>query len=413
MAEPYRTPSKETAVVVHGVSKKFCSSLRRSMSYGTLDLAKNLIGLRPKTDVLRRQEFWALDDISFELPRGCALGLIGTNGSGKTTLLRLLAGIFPPDRGEIAIRGRIGALIALGAGFHPHMTGLENIYLNGTILGLSKAKIRSRVDAIVDFADIGSFINAPVSTYSSGMRIRLGFSIAIQCEPDVLLVDEILAVGDLGFRAKCYGTIQSLRDSGSSIIVVSHNTTQLLKVVDQMMVLEKGHVVFHGDNHHAIALYEETIHRTKSKSVDDTTNAIVRVEACTFRNADGAETCEFRTSDDIMLEFHYDSEQDFMDVTWLVAIHSVALGSIASFTNHAAGHRVDIGKGRGCVRLRLGRVPLLAGAFEIVTHVYNGPESIVGFGMKPFTFRIVAPPTDPYRECRVVHFDSTWVGGTS
>ncbi len=403
------THSKETAVRVNGVSKKFCSSLKRSMSYGAFDLARNLVGIKPKTHMLRKQEFWALDNVSLELPRGCALGLIGTNGSGKTTLLRLLAGIFPPDKGEISIRGRTGALIALGAGFHPYMTGLENIFLNGSILGISNADIRRRLDAIIDFADIGDFINSPVSTYSSGMRVRLGFAIAIQCRPDVLLVDEILAVGDLGFRAKCYGTIQSLRDRGCTIIVVSHNTTQLLKVVNQMMVLNKGRMLYHGDNYKAISLYEEIIHKSRSLSEDNQTDAIVRVEDCVCRNEEGTETYEFSTGDNITLEFHYTSEDTFHDVTWLVAIHSVALGSIASFTNRATTHTINVNKGEGCIRLRLHKVPLLVGAYEIVTHVYDGPESIVGFGMKSFVLRISAPPTDPYVECRTVHFDSQWI----
>jgi lipopolysaccharide transport system ATP-binding protein len=203
----------EVVVSVKNISKKFCKALKRSMAYGIVDLSKNLFGIKPESTELRNEEFWALDDISFELMRGESLGLIGVNGSGKTTLLRLLAGIFPPDRGEIMIKGKVGALISVGAGFHAHMTGRENIYLNGSILGLSREEIDSKFEEITDFAEIGDFLDAPVATYSSGMRIRLGFSIATAIEPDVLLLDEILAVGDAKFRNKCYNRIGKMQNN--------------------------------------------------------------------------------------------------------------------------------------------------------------------------------------------------------
>ncbi|MBE9531297.1 MAG: ABC transporter ATP-binding protein, partial [Proteobacteria bacterium] len=198
------TPEGEVVISIKNLSKKFCTHLKRSMAYGIIDLSKNLVGIKPNTEELRRDEFWALDNMNFELKRGEVLGLIGLNGCGKTTLLRLLTGIFPPDKGEITIKGRVGALIAVGAGFHPHMTGRENIYLNGTILGMSAKELDACFDDIIEFAEIGDFIEAPVSTYSSGMRVRLGFAIAIHINPDILLIDEVLAVGDLNFSIKCF-----------------------------------------------------------------------------------------------------------------------------------------------------------------------------------------------------------------
>ena len=180
----------EVILSAKDVSKKFCKKLRRSMAYGLTDLTKNLFAIKPGSAELRKEEFWALKDIDFELRRGDVLGLIGVNGSGKTTLLRLLSGIFPPDKGEIMIKGRVGALIALGAGFHPYFSGRENIYLNGAILGISRDELDAQFDKIVEFSEIGDFIDAPVATYSSGMRVRLGFSVAIAMKPDVLLIDE-------------------------------------------------------------------------------------------------------------------------------------------------------------------------------------------------------------------------------
>jgi len=230
----------------HKVSKKFCTRLRRSMFYGITDLSRNLVGIRPNTSVLRKDEFWAIDDVSFEVQRGEVLGIIGNNGSGKSTLLRLLAGIFPPDRGEVAVRGRVGALIALGAGFHPHMTGRENIYLNGAILGMTRREIQRNEGSIIEFADVGDFIDAPVSTYSSGMRVRLGFAVASHLSPDVLIVDEVLAVGDEAFRKNCHGRLEEDSRSGRAVLFVSHNMASINRLCNRCLLLHRGRVVRSG-----------------------------------------------------------------------------------------------------------------------------------------------------------------------
>ena len=244
-------------VSVKQVSKKFCRNLKRSMAYGIVDLSKNLLGIKPKTGTLRQGEFWALNDVNFSLRKGETLGFIGINGSGKTTMLRLLTGIFPPDKGSIEVKGRIGALVAVGAGFHPHMTGRENIYLNGTILGMNKQKIHEKFTDIVDFAEIHEFLDAPVSTYSSGMRVRLGFAIAIHCEPDILLVDEVLSVGDIGFRNKSLRRMNEFREKANGVIFVSHNLEQIRELCTRVIILEKGAVVYNGDTHEGCATYEE------------------------------------------------------------------------------------------------------------------------------------------------------------
>lgn len=247
----------DTVVSVRNVSKKFCRRLRRSMAYGISDLSRNLFGLKSRTAELRKDEFWALNDVSFDLKKGESIGLIGANGSGKTTLLRLITGIFPPDDGEIRVRGRVGALIAIGAGFHPHMTGRENIYLNGTILGMKRAEINSKLQDIIDFAEIGDFLDAPVSTYSSGMRVRLGFSIAIHTEPDILLIDEILAVGDSHFRTKCYQRLSELIDKSVVFILVSHNPEAILATCQKAIYLSGGIVRSIGDVDSVMRTYEE------------------------------------------------------------------------------------------------------------------------------------------------------------
>ena len=247
--------SDDTAIKVEGLHKKFCRTLKRSMYYGSVDLLKNMVGISYDQGILRKDEFWALKEISFELKKGETLGIIGVNGAGKSTLLRLLSGIFPPDKGRIVVNGKIGSLIAVGAGFHPHMTGKENISLNGTILGMTKNEIREKYDDIIDFADIGDFIGAPVSTYSSGMRVRLGFAIAVHCEPDILLVDEVLSVGDLSFRNKCMKYMYNLRQKSRGVIFVSHNLEQIRMLCTRTIIMNKSEIVFDGDTEEALIMY--------------------------------------------------------------------------------------------------------------------------------------------------------------
>ena len=245
----------DVLIKAEGVSKKFCKNLKRSMLYGVQDITKSMVGITPKADKLREKEFWAVDDISFELKRGECLGLIGPNGSGKSTLLKILNGIIEPDKGRIQINGKVGALIEVGAGFHPMLTGRENIYINGSILGFSKKEMDRKFDAIVDFAELDEFIDTPVKHYSSGMYVRLGFAIAAQMEPDVLLIDEVLAVGDVGFRAKCFNVIAKLCKN-SAVILVSHSMPQVARICSNLSVIKKGETIFQGrDVSKGISIY--------------------------------------------------------------------------------------------------------------------------------------------------------------
>ena len=230
----------DVVIKVENVSKKYCKSLRNSMIYGLQDITRNSLGLSTHSESLRKKEFWAVNGVSFELKKGETLGLIGPNGAGKTTILKMLNGIFWPDKGKISIAGRVGALIQVGAGFHPLLTGRENIYINGAILGMNKAELDEKYDSIVEFADIGDFLDTQVKNYSSGMYVRLGFAIAIHCRPDILLIDEILAVGDLPFRAKCYNMIDKLLNEKVSIVFVSHNMPMVNRICKKVIVLNEG-----------------------------------------------------------------------------------------------------------------------------------------------------------------------------
>ncbi len=241
------------------VSKKFCRQTRPGMYYGLCDVGRSMMGMTSTSDHLRRHEFWALEEVSFSLRRGERLGLLGRNGSGKSTLLRVLAGIYQPDAGQIEIRGTVSALIALGAGFHPLLTGRDNIYLNGALVGMRKREIDERFDQIVEFAEIGESLDAPVKTYSSGMHVRLGFAIAIHATPDVLLIDEVLAVGDSAFQDKCIERVLALNRQGTAIIFVSHSTHVMERLCEKGLLLKQGKPIFLGDIRDCIGRYFEDL----------------------------------------------------------------------------------------------------------------------------------------------------------
>ncbi len=238
----------ELLVKVDGVSKVFCRDLKKSLLYGLKDSARDLISWNKNNEqstkqmerTLRDGEFLAVNNVSFELRRGECLGLIGRNGAGKTTLLKMLNGLIKPDAGRVEMRGRVGAMIALGAGFNPILSGRENIFVNGSILGLSKREIDDKLEDIINFADIGEFIDAPVQSYSSGMQVRLGFAIAVTLiQPDVLILDEVLAVGDGAFRVKCLTKLAELTKT-SATIFVSHDSLQISRACNRVIWMRKG-----------------------------------------------------------------------------------------------------------------------------------------------------------------------------
>jgi ABC-2 type transport system ATP-binding protein len=205
------------------------------------------------------EEFWALDGVSFEVPQGSTFGLIGHNGSGKSTLLKCLARIYHPDRGAVRTTGVVSALLELGAGFHPELSGRENVYLNASILGLSRRDVDARFDDIVDFAGLGQFIDSPVKNYSSGMFVRLGFAVAINVEPDVLLVDEVMAVGDEEFQQRCLSKFADLRASGRTIVIVSHGLDAVRNLCDRAALLDHGHLVGVGPSAEVVDQYLEAV----------------------------------------------------------------------------------------------------------------------------------------------------------
>lgn len=230
----------EPILVLENVGKKFARDLRRSLRYGFVDAYREIVGRGRNSAELRANEFWAVQDVSLSLREGGALGLIGANGSGKTTLLRMISGLIRIDHGRITVRGRVAPLIALSAGFNPLLTGRENIFVNMAILGLGQNEIKARFDEVVAFAELEDAIDSPVQMYSSGMAARLGFACAIHTRPDLLLVDEVLSVGDMHFRAKCYRRLAELKSSGVAFVLVSHAINSILSLSDRVLYLSKG-----------------------------------------------------------------------------------------------------------------------------------------------------------------------------
>jgi len=277
---PDDPPLGEVLVRVEGVSKKFCRNLKKSLAYGVRDVLAELNPFRrtrpagpggPGSDtVLRNGEFWANKDISFELRRGECLGIIGHNGAGKTTLLKMLNGLIKPDEGRIEMRGRVGALIALGAGFNPILTGRENIYVNGSILGLKKAEIDAKMDEIIEFSGIREFIDSPVQSYSSGMQVRLGFSVAVNLlKPDVLILDEVLAVGDMAFRIKCLNKVAEI-SANCATIFISHEALQISRICHRVVWLKKGQLIKDTtDVDSTLSEYSATIHAASGPQSGD------------------------------------------------------------------------------------------------------------------------------------------------
>lgn len=260
---------QEVLVKVEGLSKKFCKSLKKSLRYGVQDLLGSVVG-KQRTRTLRADEFWALRDINFELRRGECLGLIGHNGAGKSTLLKILNGLINPDEGKVMLKGRVSALIELGAGFNPILSGRENIYNNGAVLGFSKQEIKDKLEAIIEFAELQEFIDMPVQNYSSGMKVRLGFAVAAQMEPDVLIIDEVLAVGDLGFVLKCFKRIDAILPQ-TAILFVSHNMPVVSRICNKVLLLDKGVEKFKGEDvgKGIDSYYEEFIDSSSQIIFDD------------------------------------------------------------------------------------------------------------------------------------------------
>jgi len=355
-------PSSEIAIKVEHVSKKYCKSLKQSMFYGVQDIGKNMIGLSSRSHRLRKNEFWAVDDISFELKRGETLGIIGPNGAGKTTLLKMLNGIFWPDKGKITVRGRVGALIEVGSGFHPLLTGRENVYINAAILGMTKKEVDEKFDDIVEFADIGDFLDTPVKFYSSGMFVRLGFSIAVHCEPDILLVDEVLAVGDVGFQAKCFNRIGELKKQGTAIIYITHNMHQLSTFTNRAILFNHGIMSVDDDVNTAIGEYKRLCASEHEFYKEEIEKVVTGNEYFIVKNVTFLPATELNPGDNLDIIIDYEAKKNFKNIIIDTVVVRGDINYSDNFyfqaTNNSFGQKIDIIDGKGSLRISFKSIPV-------------------------------------------------------
>ena len=376
------------AVVVDGVSKRFRMYHERNQSLK----AAVMRGRRAAFD-----EFWALKDVSFEIPQGSTFGLIGENGSGKSTLLKCVAKILRPDKGSVTSYGSVAALLELGSGFHPELSGRENVYLNGSILGMRKAEIDRKFDEIVDFAGIGEFIDQPVKNYSSGMYVRLGFSVAINIDPDILLVDEVLAVGDASFQERCMAKFADFRHAGKTVIIVSHSSDSVRAMCDSVAWLGHGKLLQYGPAVDVVSDYIDESH-------DDHTEAPgggnrwgtgeARLEAVQLLDRDGNETDRFHSDDPMVVRLAYRAVKPLQRPVFGLAIETTD-GHILWGTNSREGG-VDLGTvdGVGTIEFRIPRLSIQGARFDLVaaitdhstTHVYDFLRNCI-----PFEIDVVRP----------------------
>jgi lipopolysaccharide transport system ATP-binding protein len=380
----------EPALQIDHVWKKYCKTLKQSMLYGLKDICRNAVNMSSRSDVLRKDEFWAVNDVSFDVGRGETLGIVGPNGSGKTTLLKMLNGIFWPDKGKITVRGRAGALIEVGAGFHPMLTGRENIYVNAAILGMSKAETQAKFDSIVEFADIGDFLDTPVKHYSSGMFVRLGFAVAVHCDPDILLVDEVLAVGDEGFQNKCFNKIGQLREQGMTTVLVSHNMTAISNFADKVILMDKG-TAHHFTN---VADGVKTYHNLFKRSSDATFEKINSGNKNITFFDESIHAQVLYPGDPFCISLEYNSVLQYNDIQIeLVILSSNDSGLYFQATNRAYGREIDLPKGRNRLTVTIEDIPINNAMVEVIIVIWTKSKELLLWWRIPVEFKGIGHST--------------------
>jgi ABC-type polysaccharide/polyol phosphate transport system ATPase subunit len=343
----------------------------------------------------RRRTWHAVRDLSFEVPAGTALGIIGPNGSGKSTTLKMIAGILHPSSGQIRIRGRVGALIEVGAGIHPELTGRENIYMYGSILGLRMREIRRKFDQIVDFAEIGEFLDTPVKHYSSGMQVRLGFSVAANMDVDVLLVDEVLAVGDASFQKKCLRQIRTLRERGVTIVLVSHQLENIQQMCTDTVLLVNGRMLKQGPTPDVISAYyqalsarehqknEENLERNGLETVG---GEELRITSVQLMDRAGRERADFEMGEPLSIAIEYDAARPVARPNFSVSLYSADRVVVTGADTRHDHARVDKLDGPGRVSLEFPSLGLAPGLYEVNVGVWDHPFDWQ-WGARQFTVR--------------------------
>ncbi|ACK64393.1 ABC transporter related [Rippkaea orientalis PCC 8801] len=355
----------DTLIKVEHLSKKFCRDLKTSLWYAVQDITSEVTGHKYERE-LRNDEFWSVNDISFELKRGECLGLIGPNGAGKSTLLKILNGLIKPDKGRVELRGRIGSLIELSAGFNAILTGRENIYSRGAVLGFTTAEIDKKLDAIIEFSELEDFIDTPVVNYSSGMKVRLGFAVAAQMEPDVLLLDEVLAVGDVGFRAKCFNAIYKMINN-AAVILVSHSMPQIARVCSDIIVMDHGKCVFQGRDIAAGIDKFYSYFQGEELLISGSGEAVIHKIDMQSNGNTGIESIDYLDELSINLDVSVQSEIEIFDVVLVLVTQE--LQPIAYCNSHFNEVHFTNSKEVMKICVDLGKINLSPGCYSLTVEV--------------------------------------------
>jgi len=326
----------------------------------------------------RYEDFWAVNDVSFEVQTGSTFGIIGSNGSGKSTLLKCIAGILQPEKGSIVTHGRTAALLELGSGFHPDLSGRENVYLNGALLGLTRRELERKFDDIVDFAGLNEFIDTPVKNYSSGMAVRLGFAIAINVDPDILIIDEVLAVGDASFQQKCYQKIESFRRDGKTILFVSHGLGDVTTLCSEVLWMERGQAKAIGRSVDLVSDYlgvsQNAFYKTNETTGERWGNKEYSVENVEVLNHEENLTDVVHTGRSMTVRIHYKKNADVTDV--IAGLRINHLHGTQVFATNSRRRETPLGHfgATGYVDLQIPRIPMLAGTYQISVDLSDSSE---------------------------------------
>lgn len=391
-------------ILVERLGKKFCRSLGRSMLYGLADMGSDLLGMNADRRHLRSEEYWALDDVDFAISAGECVGVIGHNGAGKSTLLKLVAGVLSPDVGRITVRGRVGTLIEIGAGFHPMLSGRENVYVNGAILGMSKREINRRFDEIVDFSGVAEFIDAPVKHYSSGMYVRLGFAVAVHTRPDVLLVDEALAVGDASFQVQCLNMIERLKSQGTAILFVSHSERQISRVTDRCLLLQNGHAQSLDETQEALRQYRAIRLGERNREMPAGVTeygAGVEIHQVSVRTP--GRSGEVKTGEPCEIEVQLSVDAALPDAVIELRFWNSDNQLVSTLESPARGTALDLKAGRQLVRVTIPNLILMADAYRLAGGI-RVERQIVAWSTELAAFEVTSPNVD--RASGIVQMDA-------
>jgi ABC-2 type transport system ATP-binding protein len=327
----------------------------------------------------RYDEFWALKGVDFEIPFGSTFGIIGSNGSGKSTLLKCLAGILSPDKGSVSCNGRMAALLELGAGFHPDLSGRENIYLNGAILGMTRSEIDRKLEEIIDFSGLDKFVDTPVKNYSSGMVVRLGFAIATNVDPEILIIDEVLAVGDESFQHRCQEKIETFRQEGRTIILVSHGLIQVAQLCSTVAWLEKGVIQEIGPSYEVIGKYAGQSHDAAPKGEGEIGERwgsheaeITRAE---FVNADGVPIRVLKTGEPISLQIDYTAHMPIKEPVFGIRFTHLHGTTVWGSNTKRMGFQPATLNNSGTITLNIPELPILAGTYDLTVALSDQHET--------------------------------------